>query len=263
MAGLIVEPWRARLDAGDTEAAWTLFLARYHRLIGATIARCTPIAEDARDAFAEICDRLSEDDLARLRRFHDAPAHRAKFSTWLVVVVRNLAIDCRRAREGRPRPSPPPGLSPLRERIYQLVLVERRPRVEAYEALRSSGECELSFRDFVREIAPTYRAVDARRWSRLALLQGSQLEAVTQVAAPTEDVEDADEGARLARALAQLTAKEREAIQLFVVEERPAAEVAQAVGWPNAKMVYNRVHRALAAVRSILSAEPPRGGSPT
>jgi RNA polymerase sigma factor (sigma-70 family) len=258
MAGLSVEPWRARLDAGDTEAAWTLFLARYHRLIGATIARCTPSAEDARDAFAEICDRLSEDDLARLRRFHDAPAHRAKFSTWLVVVVRNLAVDCRRAREGRPRASPPPGLSPLRERIYQLVLVERRPHVEAYEAMRSSGECDLSFRDFVREIASTYRAVDARRWSHLALLHGNQSEGATEVAAPTEDVEHADEAARLARALAQLTAKEREAIQLFVVEERPAAEVAQAVGWPNAKAVYNRVGRALAALRTVL--RPARPG---
>jgi RNA polymerase sigma factor (sigma-70 family) len=258
MAGLSVEPWRARLDAGDTEAAWTLFLARYHRLIGATIARRTPSAEDARDAFADICDRLSEDDLARLRRFHEAPAHRAKFSTWLVVVVRNLAIDCRRAREGRPRASPPPGLSPLRERIYQLVLVERRPHVEAYEALRSSAECELSFRDFVREIAPTYRAVDARRWSHLALLHGNQPEAVEEVAAPTDDVEHADEAARLARALAQLTAKEREAIQLFVVEERPAAEVARAVGWPNAKAVYNRVGRALAALRTVL--RPARPG---
>ncbi|MDQ2767370.1 MAG: sigma-70 family RNA polymerase sigma factor [Gemmatimonadota bacterium] len=257
-----MEPWRARLDAGETEAAWTLFLARYHRLIGATIARCTPSAEDARDAFAEICDRLAEDDLARLRRFHDAPAHRAKFSTWLVVVVRNLAIDCRRAREGRQRSSPPPGMSPVRERIYQLVLVERRPHVEAYEALRSSGECDICFRDFVREIASTYRAVDARRWTHLALLHSDHTDAATEVAPPTDAVERADEAARLARALAQLTAKEREAIMLYVVEERSAAEVARAVGWSSAKTVYNRVHRALAAVRTILSAEPPRGESP-
>jgi RNA polymerase sigma factor (sigma-70 family) len=260
VAGRSVEPWRSRLEAGDTEAAWTLFLARYHRLIGATIARCTPRAEDARDAFAEICDRLSEDDLARLRRFHAAPAHRAKFSTWLVVVVRNLAIDCRRAREGRPRSTPPPGLPPLRERIYQLALVEHRSHVEAYETLRSRGECDLSFRDFAREIASTYRAVDARRWSHLALLQGNVEIPDEEVAAPTEALERSDEASRLARALAKLTAEERAAIQLFVVEERSAAEVAREVGWTGPKTVYNRVHRALAALRAILSAEPPRGG---
>ncbi|HLB10726.1 MAG TPA: sigma factor-like helix-turn-helix DNA-binding protein, partial [Gemmatimonadaceae bacterium] len=126
------------------------------------------------------------------------------------------------------------------------------------EAMRSSGECVLAFRDFARELASTYRAVDARRWSHLALLHGNQSEGATEVAATTEDVEHADEAARLARALAQLTAKEREAIQLFVVEERPAAEVAQAVGWPNAKAVYNRVGRALAALRTVL--RPARPG---
>jgi len=262
MAGLRVEPWRARLDAGDSEAAWTLFLARYHRLMGATIARCTPSAEDARDAFAEICDRLSENDLARLRRFHDAPAHRAKFSTWLVVVVRNLAIDCRRAREGRPRSSPPSGLSALRERIYQLVLVERRAHVEAYESMRSKGECDLSFGNFGREIAATYRAVDARRWSHLALLHGDAVECVADSPRPGEELERADDVVRMARALAQLTTEERAAIQLFIVEERSATEVAREVGWPSAKTVYNRVHRALATVRSILSAESPRGRSP-
>ncbi|HEV7704627.1 MAG TPA: sigma-70 family RNA polymerase sigma factor [Gemmatimonadaceae bacterium] len=258
-----MEPWRARLEAGDTEAAWTLFLARYHRLIGATIARCTPSAEDARDAFAEICDRLSADDLARLRRFHAAPAHGAKFSTWLVVVVRNLAIDCRRAREGRPRSTPPPGLSSLRERIYQLVLVEHRSHVEAYETLRSRGECELSYRDFTREVASTFRSVDARRWSHLALLHGDADTPVEEIATHTGDLEHADQASRLAKALATLTPEERAAIQLFVVEDRSAAEVARAVGWTGPKTVYNRVHRALAALRAMMRAEPPRGESKT
>jgi DNA-directed RNA polymerase specialized sigma24 family protein len=38
-------------------------------------------------------------------------------------------------------------------------------------------------------------------------------------------------------------------VRLFVVEEPPAAEVARIVGWPRAKTVYNRVYRALAAMR--------------
>lgn len=220
-----------------------------------------PRAEEARDAFAEICDRLSEDDLARLRRFHSAPANRAKFSTWLVVVVRNLAIDCRRAREGRPRSTPPPGLSAVRERIYQLVLVERRSHVEAYETMRSNGECDLSFRDFTREVASTYRAVDARRWTHLALLHRDAATPAEEVVAPTEGLERADEASRLARALSTLTADERAAIHLFVVEERSAAEVARLVGWTGPKTVYNRVHRALAALRAMLSAERPHGKS--
>jgi RNA polymerase sigma factor (sigma-70 family) len=230
------------------------FLARYHRLIGVVVARCVLLPEDARDAFVDVCDRLSQDDLARLRRFHEAPTHRAKFSTWLVVVVRNLAIDWRRARDGRARATPPPGLSALRERIYQLVLVERQPRVETYEALKARGVCDIPYPEFVREISATMRSVDSRRWAHLALMHGLvPEEASTMSHAP--DVERSEEAERLERALAQLTERERAAVQLFVVEGRPAAEVAQVVGLPNAKAVYNRVSRALATLRGLLSRE--------
>jgi RNA polymerase sigma factor (sigma-70 family) len=251
-----VEPWRARLEAGDTDAAWTLFLARYHRLVGATIARCISEEEDARDVFAHVCERLADHNLARLRRFLESPAPRAKFSTWLVVVVRNLAIDWRRARDGRHRPTPPPGLSPIRERIYQNVLVERQSHAEAYERVCGGEQGALTFSEFVREIAATYRAVDSRRWSHLALLHGTMLDDPRPSESAIDRIERSEERARLAQAMAQLSEQERAAIQLFVVEDRAAAEVAERVGWPNAKAVYNRVHRALAAIRTHLAAHP-------
>jgi hypothetical protein len=40
------------------------------------------------------------------------------------------------------------------------------------------------------------------------------------------------------------------AVQLFIIDEIDAATVARTVGWPNAKAVYNRVHRALDRLRS-------------
>lgn len=251
-----MEPWRTRLEAGDADVAWTLFLARYHRLIGATVSRCIADSEDALDVFAHVCEQLAENDLARLRRFHETPAHRAKFSTWLVVVVRNLAVDWKRARDGRPRGTPPPGLSPIRERIYQLVLVERRSHVEAYETLCVPPLDAISYAEFVREVAATYRAVDSRRWFQLAVLHGEGRELDDRRESPGDRIERSEERRRLANALAQLTEKERRAIALFVIEERPAAEVARSVGWPNAKTVYNRVHRALAAMRTLLAAGP-------
>jgi DNA-directed RNA polymerase specialized sigma24 family protein len=42
------------------------------------------------------------------------------------------------------------------------------------------------------------------------------------------------------------------AVQLFVIDELPAKDVARIVGAPNAKAVYNRVYRALAAAREEL-----------
>jgi RNA polymerase sigma factor (sigma-70 family) len=246
-----VEPWRAALDAGDSDTAWTLFLARYHRLIGATVARCIPDAEDARDAFAHLCDKLWEDDLGRLRRFHERSHHSAKFTTWLVVVVRNLAIDWRRSQDGRPRTSPPAGLSPLREAIYDLVVVHRRSHVEAYEVLRATRTDPGSFPQFLREVKETYREVDARRWSHLAMHQIFAFDSA-ESGQVEDDVDTHVQRSRLSEALSHLSESDRGAIQLFVVEERPAAEVARALGWANAKTVYNRVRRALAVLKARL-----------
>ena len=54
---------------------------------------------------------------------------------------------------------------------------------------------------------------------------------------------------RIARALETLPPDERLAVQLFVVDEMPASEVARTVGWLNAKAVYNRIYRVLDKLR--------------
>ena len=53
---------------------------------------------------------------------------------------------------------------------------------------------------------------------------------------------------------------ERLAVQLFVVDEMPAAEVARTVGWRNAKAVYNRVYRALGTLGQGLERQGIRRG---
>jgi len=63
----------------------------------------------------------------------------------------------------------------------------------------------------------------------------------------------------LARALEALPADERLAVQLYVVDEMPAEEVARVLGYPNAKTVYNRVYRALGAIRGHLAQAGIRG----
>ena len=60
---------------------------------------------------------------------------------------------------------------------------------------------------------------------------------------------------RLGPALATLSAEDRVALQLYVVEGLPAEDVARLLGWKSAKTVYNHVYRALAAVRGHLKRE--------
>jgi DNA-directed RNA polymerase specialized sigma24 family protein len=70
-----------------------------------------------------------------------------------------------------------------------------------------------------------------------------------------DPAEVSDLAVRLAAALATQPADVRLAVQLFVVDELKAADVAAVVGWPNAKAVYNRVTRALLAMRGELERE--------
>jgi DNA-directed RNA polymerase specialized sigma24 family protein len=98
-----MEGWVAELKQGRPDAAWDLFLDRYRRLIFAAIRHYAQDYDDVMDVFARVCEALREDDLARLRCYAEQPFHGARFSTWLVTVVRHLTIDWFRHRNGRRR----------------------------------------------------------------------------------------------------------------------------------------------------------------
>jgi RNA polymerase sigma factor (sigma-70 family) len=56
----------------------------------------------------------------------------------------------------------------------------------------------------------------------------------------------------LNRILESLSPEDRVALELYVVEELPAADIARVLGLSNAKAVYNRVYRSLEAMRRQL-----------
>ncbi len=215
-----MESWRASLTAENTEAAWDDFITHYRRLILATIRRTLGDDDDVVDVFAEVCANLSADNLTRLRR-HDESAG-ARFSTWLVTVVHHQTIDWVRHREGRHRVRPPAGLSSLQQQIFQRVFDERRSHVEAYE--------QVAMHYFAGPPIISQQIDETPEDAAIAAESQSQLRTALEILAP----------------------EERLAVQLFVVDEVSADQVARIVGWPNAKAVYNRVYRALAELRKEL-----------
>lgn len=244
-----MEPWIQDLRSERFDAAWDRFVDRYRRLLFAAIRRYADDYDDVMDAFAYVCEQLRADGMRRLRSYVDQPEHRAKFSTWLVTVVHHLTIDWIRRREGRPLP---PALSmnlpPLRRRIFDLVVLEQRSHVEAYEVIQTGERPDLTFREFLAELRATYVTVGSSRMGRALL--GSVIEP-----APTEYLPDTSAAERrevLANVMGSLSAEDRTAVQLYVVNEMPAADVARVVGWSGAKVVYNRVYRALMALRERL-----------
>lgn len=256
----LVEPWIAPLVAGDPEAAWDLFLERYRRLIFGAIRHRVEEADDVMDVFAHICEVLRQKDFARLRRCAGQADPNRPLSTWLVVVVHNLTIDWLRHRDGRPRVSAVAGSLPLlRQRIFEYVFVQQRSHVEAYEILCTRDNANLAFGEFLKELSATYRAAgDASRGRILTELASRPPHEVPE--APDEDpLVLAERQALLAAAMKTLPEEDRLAVQLYVVDGMPAEQVGRALGFPNAKAVYNRVYRALAALRTHLERVGVRG----
>jgi RNA polymerase sigma factor (sigma-70 family) len=246
-----LEPWREKLEAGDPDRAWDLFLSRYRRLIVATIRRTLGGDADLLDVFADVCSALAANDLERPRS-HPGDSGKGRFSTWLVAVVHNQTIDWLRRRDGRPRARPPRGLSSLQHEIFEHVFVRRLAHAEAYERVRARTSPELTFGSFLKDVAEVYRAVErTRARGALHYFAGPQLE--QSFSASADDSHARSElRVRLDEALRGLPAEERLAVQLFVVDGVPAADVARLVGWPDAKAVYNRVYRALDRLRARL-----------
>lgn len=244
-----MEPWRAKLDESDSVAAWDLFIEQYRRLIFATIKQLARDRDDILDVFTRVCEALRADDLARLRRYTESSGKRARFSTWLVTVVRNQTIDWFRHRDGRPRASPPSSLSPVQKQIFEHV-INGRSHVEAYEMINARSASPISFGAFLKEVNKTYHGVGASH----RIIARGQIATLTMplddVTVPCEDPAPIAEAMeRITRALAALPPEDQLAVQLFVVDEMPAADVARTLGWRNAKAVYNRVYRALGILR--------------
>lgn len=245
-----MEPWRTKLAEGDADAAWALFIDRYRSLIFATIRRTIEDEESTLEVLADVCGTLSANDLARLRGYSDRREPKAQFSTWLVTVVRNLAVDWLRKRDGRKRLKTPPDLSGVQREIFRSVFAEQHSHIEAYERVCAATPEKISFGSFLKELSETYRVVQRTRAGGVM----SYLPGVPSLAETTNrDEHDAlartDALDRLASVIGSLAADDRLALQLCVIDELPAADVARTVGWPNAKTVYNRVYRVLAKLR--------------
>src|SRR2546427_6670090 len=256
-AGAAVDDWVAELQAGRPEPAWDRFLDRYRRLIFSAIRHYAEDYDDVMDVFAQVCEALRANDLRRLRSYVDQTDHRARFSTWLVTVVRHLTVDWFRHRDGRRRLSAvAERLPPLQRRIFEYVFLDRRSHVEAYELIRSNGTSALTFGQFLVELRATYAVViDGRRGRVLRELGGL----LPPDAEPAGDGEGAERRELVQELLGSLSAQDRVALELHVVEELPAEQIARVLGLPNAKAVYNRGPPALPVLRAR---PPPRRPQP-
>ncbi len=91
----------AAAEDGARERAWSRFVRSYTPLILHVARASGADYDDAMDSYAFVLDELSRDDFRRLRVY--TADGRARFTTWLAVVVRRLCMDHYRRRYGRHR----------------------------------------------------------------------------------------------------------------------------------------------------------------
>lgn len=250
---MTLDPCLERLHAGDVEGAWALFVDRHRRLLFAIVRRYATGHDDVMDLFAHVCDQLRKDDMARLRRYDDGQTGRASFTTWLVVVVRHLAVDWLRARDGRPRPHIPEELSPMGRRIYKRLFIDGISHREALERELTESRGQLLIGAWLHELREVHRIAftsGSRHLQRMRLSSATAL--LTEERIADGDFES-DAQRVLGDALRSLDPEVRLAVQLFVIDGVGAAEIARMIGWPSAKTVYNRVYRAISVIRQVLA----------
>ena len=90
--------------AEEGSGAWEAFLEAYAGLIFRVVALFADSYDERMDLFLFVCARLREGEMKRVRAFRYRPDAPCRLSTYLSVVVKNIAVDYLRSREGRFRP---------------------------------------------------------------------------------------------------------------------------------------------------------------
>ena len=116
------------LEASDDlsrQRAWEAFLTQYNRML---LHACRSIDREydgVMNRYEYMLEQLRADGFHRLRKYENDG--RTKFSTWLMVTARRLAIDAHRKRYGRPPKGNDLGESELRKRLVDLLAADVDP----------------------------------------------------------------------------------------------------------------------------------------
>lgn len=251
------------LATADYGPAWQTFLRMYTSLILRVARHHEADESKVMDIYVFVCEKLSESDFRRLRKFRTDGS--ATFSTWLTTVVRNLCVDWHRSVHGRSRPS---------TMVLQLSDLESFVFRELYERGRTKVECLNSLpEEFGHVTERDLESINARIHAMLTPARRWRLMNRHPTVVPLDDSVGIDtrrrdsgaddspqaqalseeEIARLEQAIARLDADERLAIRLRFQEDLAFDQIAQAIGIKNKFRVRKLLNGALAKMRQFLS----------
>jgi RNA polymerase sigma factor (sigma-70 family) len=249
----------------DPDRGWRAFIDQYTPRMLALIERGGIRDQDeAMEVYTLVCERLAEDDCARIRKFDPS---KGVIGAWLAVLVRNTMVDWVRARAGRRRLfKSVQALPPLEQKVFELFYWENKMPAEIVGAL----EGHLG--------SPTLAAVfDAFERVQAALTDRQRAELVAMTAraatpasldAPTDEEEqtidapdpqtDLESSAHvrqvdavMERALAALPPQDALVVRLKFVEGLTLRQIRAAIGVP--ALSEQDVHEMLGRLKARLA----------
>ena len=255
-----------RLASHEPWEAWTTFLESYSSDI-LQIVQVFEREPDCRtDCFLFVCQQLSKNQFRRLRRFQ--PGGRARFTTWLQVVVRNLCLDWHRQEYGRQRAFQSVGrLDPLDQEVFREVYSRGLSQEDCFSRLRFT-HASLTHEEVGRSLERIQRALTPRQlWllsTRRPLIEsleggrnGDQEASRPQIVDPRPDPESLaalkEQEDALDRALGRLYAPERLLLLLRFDQGLTLLEIARLTELKDAQTADRRIRDVLEKLRRELT----------
>jgi RNA polymerase sigma factor (sigma-70 family) len=116
------------LEASDDisrQRAWEAFLEQYNRMLLRVSRSIDREYDEVMNCYEYMLEQLRANDFRRLRMYENDG--RTKFSTWLMVAARRLAIDAHRKRYGRAPKGEDWGECEIRKRLVDLIAADIEP----------------------------------------------------------------------------------------------------------------------------------------
>ena len=156
----------------DGAAAWPDFLERFSAPIFRVVVLFAESHDERMDLFLHVCSRLRDRQMRRVCAFRERQDAPCRFSTYLAVVCRNLALDYLRAKEGRYRPFKRIAALEETERLlFEYHVREGRSLEETRSLLQGRHGIRVGIQEIVARIANVTAALSAnQRWKLLSRL---------------------------------------------------------------------------------------------
>jgi RNA polymerase sigma factor (sigma-70 family) len=214
-----------------------------------------------------VCEKLSEKKYRRLLAFH--PDGRARFSTWLRAVVRNLCLDWLRSQFGRRQVFRSiASLGVLDQEIFDSVFRRGISIQNAWYDLSTKG-FEISYAEFEERANRVRRLLTSRQLWLLSTSRtimeslDSAPDAPTsfEVVDPSPDPEKAallrDIHVAVSKAMQELHEGDRLLLRLRFLQGLSLLAIAELVGLKNAQTADRRIRDALQKLRENLGVPKP------